>query len=105
MSCRSPWNVTVAKGEQAFAAHCKSLPIGCEYPIRGHAPTLFQRVFTCLYRAGSGGIVREPEGIETPLPGKSSERPWSKRREPYFRNVEAVGSNPITSTKKPRSEA
>jgi hypothetical protein len=42
--------------------------------------------------------VREPEGIETPLPGKSSERPWSKGREPDIRNVEAVGSNPITST-------
>ena len=26
--------------------------------------------------------MREPEGIETQLPGKSSERPWSKRREP-----------------------
>jgi hypothetical protein len=44
--------------------------------------------------------VREPEGIETPPPGKSSERPWSKRQEPDIRNVEAVGSNPITSTKK-----
>ena len=43
--------------------------------------------------------MREPEGIETPPPGKSSERTWSKRREPYIRNVEAVGSNPITSTK------
>ena len=42
--------------------------------------------------------MREPEGIETPLPGKSSERSWSKRREPDIRNVEAVGSNPITST-------
>jgi hypothetical protein len=44
--------------------------------------------------------VREPEGIETPPPGKSSETPWSKHREPDIRNVEAVGSNPITSTKK-----
>jgi hypothetical protein len=42
--------------------------------------------------------VREPEGIATPLPGRSSERPWSKGRETYIRNVEAVGSNPITST-------
>ena len=49
--------------------------------------------------------MREPEGIETPLPGKSSERPWSKHREPDIRNVEAVGSNPITSTTgQPRSE-
>ena len=47
--------------------------------------------------------MREPEGIETPLPGSSSERPWSKGREPDFRNVEAVGSNPITSTRKPWS--
>ena len=47
-------------------------------PTRGHAPTPFERVFTCLYRAGSRGIVREPEGIETPLPGISSERAWSK---------------------------
>ena len=42
--------------------------------------------------------MREPEGIETPLPGKSSERPWSKHREPDIRNVEAEGSNPFTST-------
>ena len=45
--------------------------------------------------------MREPEGIATPLPGRSSERAWSKHREPHFRNVEAVGSNPITSTKIP----
>jgi hypothetical protein len=45
--------------------------------------------------------VREPEGIETPPPGKSSERPWSKRREPDIRNVEAEGSSPFTSTKGP----
>jgi len=43
--------------------------------------------------------MREPEGVETPPPGKSSERPWSKHREPDIRNVEAVGSNPITSTR------
>ena len=40
-------------------------------------------------------------GIETPPPGKSSERPWSKRREPDIRNVEAEGSSPFTSTKGP----
>ena len=34
--------------------------------------------------------MREPEGIETALPGRSSERPWSKHREPDIRNVEAV---------------
>ena len=43
--------------------------------------------------------MREPEGIETPPPGQPSERTWSKGREPDIRNVEAVGSSPITSTK------
>ena len=43
--------------------------------------------------------MREPEGIATPPPGNSSERAWSKRREPDIRNVEAEGSNPFTSTK------
>jgi hypothetical protein len=43
--------------------------------------------------------VREPEGLEMPPPGKSSERPWSKHREPDIRNVEAEGSSPFTSTK------
>ena len=43
--------------------------------------------------------MREPEAVETPPPGKYSERPRSKHREPDIRNVEAVGSNPITSTK------
>ena len=43
--------------------------------------------------------MREPEGVETPPPGKSSERPWSKHREPDIRNVEAVGSSPFTSTR------
>ena len=42
--------------------------------------------------------MREPEGIETPPPGRSSERTWSKRREPDIRNAEAEGSNPFTST-------
>ena len=49
--------------------------------------------------------MREPEGIETPLPGKSSERPWSKHREPDIRNVEAEGSSPFTSTKGPGHRA
>ena len=48
--------------------------------------------------------MREPEGIETPRPGQSSERPWSKRREPDIRNVEAEGSSPFTSTRSPRSK-
>ena len=42
--------------------------------------------------------MREPEVIETPAPGKFSEKTWSKGRG-HIRNVEAVGSNPITSTK------
>jgi hypothetical protein len=49
--------------------------------------------------------VREPDGIETPPPGKSSERSWSKRREPDIRNVEAEGSSPFTSTKSPGQRA
>ena len=43
--------------------------------------------------------MSEPEGIETPLPGKTSRSAWSKPREPHFRNVEAEGSSPFTSTK------
>ena len=49
--------------------------------------------------------MREPEGIETPLPGRSSERAWSKGREPDIRNVEAEGSSPFTSTKGPGQRA
>jgi hypothetical protein len=40
--------------------------------------------------------VRLSEGIGNSLPGSSSERPWSERRDPYVRNVDAVSSNPIT---------
>ena len=43
--------------------------------------------------------MRGPEGIATLLPGRSSERAWSKRCEPHIRNVEAEGSSPFTSTK------
>ena len=42
--------------------------------------------------------MKETEGIAAPLPGKPSERTWSKRREPDIRNAEAEGSNPFTST-------
>ena len=49
--------------------------------------------------------MREPEGIARPPQGKSPEKCWSKRREPDIRNVEAVGSNPITSTKSPGQRA
>src|ERR1039458_14610 len=34
-------------------------------------------------------------------PATSSEKSWSEARNRYVRNVEAVGSNPITSTKSP----
>ncbi len=49
--------------------------------------------------------MREPEGIATPLPGTSSEGPWSRLHEPHFRNVEAEGSSPFTSTKSPGQRA
>ena len=84
------------KGASAIRCHPESLPNGV-----GTSPsppsTQFGRVFTCLYREGRRGIVREPEGIETPPPGKS----WkarSKHREPDIRNVEVGGSSPLTST-------
>ena len=79
MSCRSPRNVIVAKGNERhslrIARACRSDVSTNPWP-RLRAP--FERVFTCLYREGRGGIVREPEGIETPLPAISSERAWSK---------------------------
>jgi hypothetical protein len=43
--------------------------------------------------------MREPEGIESPRPGKSSKTPRSKGRDLDIRNVEEEGSNPFTSTK------
>jgi hypothetical protein len=42
--------------------------------------------------------VRLSEGTKKSRPGSPRESSWSKRRNPYIRNVEAVGSNPITST-------
>jgi hypothetical protein len=45
--------------------------------------------------------MREPEGIESPRPGRPKKTPWSKGRDLDVRNVEAVGSNPITSTESP----
>ena len=80
MSWRSPRNVVVViKPPGRFALPCQSLPIGREYrSIDRPHERLSERVFTCLYRAGRRGIVREPEGIETPLPGISPERAWSK---------------------------
>ena len=79
MSCRWPKNVIVVNPKPAPPAPpFEILPIRRPVPTDGPHERLSDRVFTCLYRAGRGGIVREPEGIETPLPGKSSERTWSK---------------------------
>jgi hypothetical protein len=44
--------------------------------------------------------VRGAEGITGARPGKSSDSTWLEGSKNYIRNVEAVGSNPITSTKK-----
>ena len=64
-----------------------------------------RRVFTSgLYRDGAGGLVREAEGPATLRPGSVLEVARSRGSKNYIRNVEAVGSNPITSTKRPRSE-
>ena len=77
-----PRNVVVAKRDAVpWASGCENLPIGNGHLfVNGAAKSLSERVFTQLYafyEPGRGGIVREPEGIETPLPGKSSERAWS----------------------------
>jgi hypothetical protein len=45
------------------------------------------------------------EGMTDLLPGALRKSPSSEGPQNYFRNVEAVGSNPITSTEGPRSEA
>jgi hypothetical protein len=42
--------------------------------------------------------MREPEGIEMPLPGRSQKTPWSKGRDLDVRNVEVDRSSPFTST-------
>ena len=52
----------------------------------------------CLYRDGTGGCVRGAEGPRAARPGGTSNSPWSEGSKNYIRNVEAVGSNPITST-------
>ena len=102
MSACSPRYVIVAKRERAPSnARCESLPLG---RVWWYVTTLRPRsamTLRDLIEREGGGIVREPQGIETPPPGKSSERPRSKRREPDLRNVEAEGSSPFTSTKGP----
>jgi hypothetical protein len=45
--------------------------------------------------------VRGAEGIAAVRPGRTLDRTWSEGSKNYVRNVEAVGSNPITSTKGP----
>ena len=45
--------------------------------------------------------MRGAEGTAAVLPGGSSDTTWSEGSKNYFRNVEAVGSNPITSTEWP----
>ena len=45
--------------------------------------------------------MRGAEGIATVRPGRSSKSTRSEGSKNYIRNVEAVGSNPITSTKSP----
>ena len=74
------------QGERApFAAYPEGPAERMCVPVRRQPPTPFRRVFTCLYREGRRGIVREPEGIETSPPGISSESTWSKHREPDIR--------------------
>jgi hypothetical protein len=45
--------------------------------------------------------MMEREGAIALLPATLSETPWSEGSKKYIRNVEAVGSNPITSTQSP----
>ena len=85
MSYRSPRNVIVIGALERLARHCEDLST-TSVPIRRHAPReavraclyVSLRVFTCLYCAGKGRDCEGPEGIETLLPGQSSERIWSK---------------------------
>ncbi len=66
-------NVIVAKRDAVpLASRCENLSIGDEYRfVSWQAKSLPERVFTCLYGAGRGGIVREPEGIATPQSGRT----------------------------------
>ena len=49
--------------------------------------------------------MRGAEGITAVRAGSSSESTRSEGSKNYVRNVEAVGSNPITSTKSPAQRA
>jgi len=80
MSCCSPRNVIVVNREpESFAQRCESQQYGVSLHSWTGPTSPSERVFTCLYRAGRGGIVREPEGITMPRPAISSERAWSKQ--------------------------
>ena len=69
--------------------------IACERRTTAHQ----RRVFTCLYRDGTGGCVRGAEGTKAARPGRALNSTWSAVPKNYIRNVEEAGSNPITSTK------
>ena len=45
--------------------------------------------------------MRDAEGTTGARPGESLGSTWSEGSNKYIRNVEAVGSNPITSTESP----
>jgi len=80
MSSCSPRSVVVNREWDRFAALYKSLVVERAYrSVDRLHEKLSERVFTCLYREGTGGIVREPEGIATALPGRFLERACSKR--------------------------
>ena len=48
--------------------------------------------------------MRGAEVTKAARPGRTSNSTWSEGSKNYIRNVEAVGSNPITSTDKSGSE-
>jgi hypothetical protein len=49
--------------------------------------------------------VRDAEGTSAVRPGVTPGSAWSEGSKNYIRNVEAVGSNPITSTESPGHRA
>jgi hypothetical protein len=76
------------------------VPIGGQVP-----PAASERVLTCLYREGTGWSVREPEGIETPPPGKSSEKGLVKTLRARHSQCRGRGFESLHLHQKPRSEA
>jgi hypothetical protein len=73
MACRLPRNVIFVNREpKPVAQRCESQQYGREsHFVSGSGERLSERVFTCLYRAGMGGELRDPEGAKTALPGRS----------------------------------